>query len=126
MIHCNPTQLLQVFVNLLKNATDAVELLEDRWIHISIHGLEDSNQVEISIADSGKRVSSDIQKKMMQPFFTTKPLGKGTGLGLSISKKIIESHQGAFFLDTISTQTRFVIQLPLEVKPSILHQSCTS
>jgi signal transduction histidine kinase len=49
----------------------------------------------------------------MDPFFTTKEVGKGTGLGLSLSKGIMESHKGSLIYDPLSSNTRFIVTLPL-------------
>lgn len=107
----NPTQILQVLINLISNACDAVEALPERWVHVSCSAARE--HAEIWVTDSGSGVPDSVREKIMQPFFTTKPLGKGTGLGLSISKKIVEAHRGALRLDEQSEHTRFVIRLPL-------------
>jgi C4-dicarboxylate-specific signal transduction histidine kinase len=65
-----------------------------------------------AITDSGTGISPEVSAKMMQPFFTTKPIGKGTGLGLSVSNGIIESHQGNLYFDAESSHTRFVAIVP--------------
>lgn len=57
-------------------------------------------------------ISKELQEKMFQPFFTTKPLGKGTGLGLSLSVSIVKEHEGTFHIDSSSPNTCFVIKLP--------------
>lgn len=106
-----PAQLSQVFLNLLSNSLDAVELLPEKWVEISFQ--ESKGKVEISMIDSGNGIPPDTAEKMMQPFYTTKGVGKGTGLGLSISKGIIENHGGRFFYDSKSKNTCFKIELPL-------------
>ena len=68
---------------------------------------------QIIVTDSGPGIPKDIQHKIMQPFFTTKPVGTGTGLGLSISRSLIERHKGKLTLDSQSQHTRFVIMLPV-------------
>ncbi len=109
-IYCRPVQISQVLVNLLNNAYDAVVMTEQPWIEIDL--VDDGTQCSITITDSGLGIPPDIAEKMLQPFFTTKPVGKGTGLGLSISLGIIESHKGSLTLDSKHPNTRFVIQLP--------------
>ena len=64
--------------------------------------------------DSGKGIGPNVATKMMQPFYTTKEVGKGTGLGLSISKRIVEEHHGLLTYDKSSSNTRFVLQLPIK------------
>lgn len=108
---CQPTQVVQVLVNLLGNSLDAVKDLDDKWISISISVRR--NILQIAVTDSGLGISPEIVEKMMQPFFTTKEVGRGTGLGLSISKGIIENHGGQLFYDSESFNTRFVVELPI-------------
>jgi C4-dicarboxylate-specific signal transduction histidine kinase len=67
---------------------------------------------DISVTDSGTGIPSDVARKIMTPFFTTKPTGKGTGLGLSISSNIMTDHGGSLSLDHSSPHTRFVIRVP--------------
>ncbi len=110
LVCCQETQLSQVLVNLINNAKDAILDLEERWIHIEV--LDGDDQVEIAITDSGKGIPEEISEKIMQPFFTTKPMGKGSGLGLSVSKSIIENHGGRLRIDFECENTRFIISLP--------------
>ncbi|MBC7537930.1 MAG: PAS domain S-box protein, partial [Bacteriovorax sp.] len=105
------SQLLQVLINLLNNAFDAVEELPERWVEIQVKIVV--NKCHIIITDSGTGIPPELVEKIMSPFFTTKSLGKGTGLGLSISKGIIEEHHGKLYYDSTSKNTRFVIELPI-------------
>ncbi len=109
-IKCRPIQISQLILNLLNNAFDAVKTLEERWIKLEVKNTKDF--VEISVTDSGKGIPPDIQKNLFESFFTTKAVGQGTGLGLNISKKIVQTHNGNFFVDNSSPNTRFVAQLP--------------
>jgi signal transduction histidine kinase len=102
-------QLSQVMINMINNSGDAVENLEEKWIKVEC--LTNKDHVVISVTDSGKGIPVEIQKKMLQPFFTTKELGKGTGLGLSISIGIIEAHGGSLNYCNESNNTRFEILL---------------
>ena len=104
------SQLGQVLMNLLNNAFDAVENLNEKWITVEIKKLK--NKAVIHVIDSGSGIPTSVQSKMFEPFFTTKDIGKGTGLGLSISKGIIEEHHGTLKIDTESPNTCFVIELP--------------
>jgi C4-dicarboxylate-specific signal transduction histidine kinase len=104
-------QISQVLLNLFNNASDAVEGLTDPWIEIKLFQ-KDQNWI-ISVTDSGHGIEQNIVKKMMNPFFTTKPSGKGTGLGLSISQRILKDHQGEIWYDDTSDNTRFCISLPI-------------
>lgn len=111
-INCNPVEISQVFLNLLKNSTDAILKQSEKWIRIEC--MIENYSLKINFIDSGHGIDKSIMANIMKPFFTTKEIGKGTGLGLSISKKIIESHGGQFNLDPNSFNTKFVITLPLK------------
>ncbi|MDD4975717.1 MAG: ATP-binding protein, partial [Bacteriovorax sp.] len=110
VITCRSVQISQVLLNLLNNAFDAIETLEEKWIRITV--VLKPNSIQINITDSGPGIPNEIADKVFKPFFTTKKMNKGTGLGLSISRKIIEEHKGNLILDTTSRNTRFVIELP--------------
>jgi len=86
------SQLSQVLLNLLSNAADAIEGLDERWIRVE--GVEWGEYIDISVTDSGQGISEEVQKKMFNPFYTTKAVDKGTGLGMSLSKGIVENHFG--------------------------------
>lgn len=105
----DPVHLSQVFINLLGNAYDAIENLDEKWIKIDISE-EDKFQV-IKITDAGKGIPKNIQDKLFTPFFTSKEIGKGTGLGLSISKNIVEKNAGSLDIDNKNPHTCFVIKL---------------
>lgn len=111
-IQCRPTQISQVLLNLLSNSLDASCVLDERWVAIDFEKIG-SDQLLISVTDSGGGIPQELQKYVMEPFFTTKEPGKGTGLGLPISKGIVEEHGGSLRLDTNSQRTRFVVELPL-------------
>lgn len=117
-VYGRAAQLLQVLVNLLNNAFDAVEKLDEKWVKIEMSAHD--GQCVVCITDSGHGIEPRIVEKIMSPFFTTKPVDKGTGLGLSISKNIIEDHDGALSYDGSSGHTRFIIRLPLadETQPA--------
>lgn len=108
-IRGSSSQMSQVLVNLISNAIDAVESLPERWVKINTEVVGD--RVRISIIDSGHGVLESVRDKMMQPFFTTKPVGKGTGLGLSISSGIMKSHNGVLGIDEKNPNTCFYIEI---------------
>ncbi len=83
--------LIQLFLNLIINAFDAIE--NKGKITITLKLLKRSNSVKVSIKDTGKGIPEDILDKIFDPFFTTKE--KGTGLGLAVCYKIVESHGGS-------------------------------
>lgn len=113
MIHCQPTQISQVFVNLINNAKDAVVELNEKWIKVEI--LDHESYVDVAVTDSGAGIPEGLREKIMAPFFTTKEMGKGSGLGLSVSKTIVEHHRGTLRIDSKSSHTRFVVRLPKQI-----------
>jgi signal transduction histidine kinase len=128
LIECDAGSLNQVFMNLLSNAIDALEEInqgrslqeiKDNPNIISIQSsVVSSNQVAIAISDNGKGIPEEIRSKLFDPFFTTKPIGKGTGLGLSISYQIVtERHSGQIWCDsTVGQGTTFTIKIPIRAK----------
>ncbi len=113
MINCRSSDISQVFLNLISNSIDALKNEKNGWINIEVK--ENGDKLIIDFIDSGLGIEPLIAEKMMNPFFTTKPVGQGTGLGLSISKAIIESHGGELKYLEASQNTCFQIELPLEL-----------
>lgn len=110
-VKCMPSQINQVFMNLIVNAAHAIE---KRGL-ITISTRSDEVSVYIAIADTGKGMSEDVLKRIFDPFYTTKPIGKGTGLGLSLSYGIIEKHNGQIKVESeVGSGTTFTIVLPVE------------
>ena len=113
-LYCRGTQISQVLINLLHNAHDAVEKLDEKWVKVEIKN--ENYVLIIRVIDSGNGIPEDLKEKILTPFFTTKEIGKGTGLGLSISKNIIEAHEGTISIETLDSHTCFTIKLPLVKK----------
>ncbi|WP_193993340.1 GAF domain-containing sensor histidine kinase [Leptolyngbya ectocarpi] len=121
LVECYPSQLNQVFMNLIDNAIDAlnqqIEAGESTQMppYIKISTQADSDNVVISISDNGPGIPAADQSRLFDPFFTTKPIGKGTGLGLSISHQIVtERHSGCLtVLSTPENGTEFRVVIPL-------------
>ena len=113
-IRCRPSQISQVLLNLLINALDALNNVEEKWVKLKVENVADTLIIEIS--NGGGKIPLEIQHKLMDPFFTTKEVGKGTGLGLSISKGIIEEHGGKLYFDRTREATTFIINLPLNIE----------
>ena len=127
-VECYPGQLNQVFMNLLTNAIDA---LEEKWElqkikshnHIGIFVPKislctkkvASGRIQINISDNGTGIPESVKRRMLDPFFTTKPVGKGTGLGMPISYQIIvERHRGSLTCISPPGQgTQFLIDIPI-------------
>ncbi|MFA8330124.1 histidine kinase [Burkholderia ubonensis] len=109
-VECLPSQLNQVFMNLLVNAAQAIP---GRGV-ITIRTTSDGDHVTIAISDTGNGMPPDVMRRIFDPFFTTKPVGQGTGLGLSVSHGIVERHRGV--IDVTSEPGRgstFSIRLPI-------------
>nr|WP_305111182.1 sensor histidine kinase [Shinella lacus] len=92
IVKAGPVRLQQVLVNIISNAADAVEGLDDRRIMLSARREED--RVIVEVRDHGPGVPAAIAERIFDPFFTTKGVGKGLGLGLSISYNIIKDFGG--------------------------------
>jgi two-component system, NtrC family, sensor kinase len=106
-------QLVQVFVNLVKNAIDAMAgggKLTVRTVHHQDHCV-------IAISDTGCGMTAEQIEKVFMPFFTTKEPGKGTGLGLSVSLSIIKNFNGKMYVESAPGQgSAFIIELPYEIQ----------
>lgn len=107
-ISCNADEMYQVWTNLISNALHAMEY--KGVLEIDVY--EEINNIIVKITDSGKGIPIDIQDKIFQPFFTTKPEGEGTGLGLDIVSKIIKKHNGSIELVSHPKKTVFTVILP--------------
>ncbi|NNM80213.1 MAG: hypothetical protein HKM01_07145 [Gallionella sp.] len=111
-IVCSPSQLNQVFLNLITNAAQA---LPDEHGIITLSSRVEGDGVAVDVVDNGKGIPPDVLPKIFDPFFTTKEIGKGTGLGLSISYKIIRQHGGRITVDSRpELGTKFTVWLPLK------------
>jgi signal transduction histidine kinase len=103
-------QLHQVFVNLIKNAYDAMPNGGTLRITTAVF----DEKVEIRFADEGCGIAPDIMSTIFEPFVTTKEIGKGVGLGLSICKRIVERYQGKIRVEsTPGKGSTFTVELPL-------------
>lgn len=107
IVNCDKNKIKQVFINLIKNAIDAMNNGGKICIRIN----ECKKYVQIEIVDQGKGISKEVLNKIGEPFYTTK--AKGTGIGLMISFQIIESHQGTISVASkVDVGTTFTITLP--------------
>ncbi len=105
-------QMAQVFVNLLKNAREAMEA-KGGEIRVSAETLPDNTRVRIAITDQGCGIPQEDQERIFQPFFTTKGIGKGVGLGLPICYGIVKMHYGTIWCQSdAGSGTTFYIELP--------------
>jgi len=116
-------RLIQVFLNLIKNAADALDGQSDGGIvlqtayrpgvHLTVGGTHDrlALPLEVSVRDNGAGVPADIQASMFEPFVTSKP--KGAGLGLAIVAKIVSDHGGTIECESEPRRTVFRVRLPM-------------
>jgi signal transduction histidine kinase len=126
LVSCYANQLNQVFMNLLSNAIDALyerrlQLLDDFVPYLLIEtDLVATDRVRISIRDNGSGVDPDVQERIFDPFYTTKPIGQGTGLGLAISYQIVqEQHNGRLSCHSTPTDgTTFTVEIPIAPVPA--------
>jgi two-component system NtrC family sensor kinase len=109
-VQCRPSQINQVFMNLLVNAAQAIP----QRGHITLSSGCTGEQVWVAISDDGTGISPEIQARIFDPFFTTKPVGKGTGLGLSVSYGIIDKHGGRIEVTSQPGEgSTFTVWLPI-------------
>jgi signal transduction histidine kinase len=121
LVQCLPSQLNQVFMNLLVNAGHAIE---ERG-QITIATRADEQRVYVEISDNGNGIAEEHLQRIFEPFFTTKPVGKGTGLGLSISYGIVQKHGGIIDVRSeANVGTTFLIALPIR-QPQLDSASAT-
>jgi PAS domain S-box-containing protein len=112
VISCREGQICQVLLNLLQNAFDElVEREGERWVELNV--TLSPPWAVFSIRDSGPGITPENRVRIMEPFYTTKPVDRGTGLGLSISRSIALEHGGTLELSPESPYTCFVLRLPL-------------
>ncbi|HEX9875803.1 MAG TPA: ATP-binding protein [Gammaproteobacteria bacterium] len=110
-IECAPSQLNQVFLNLLTNAAQAIDDHGEILISTKCYG---DSHVSIRIADTGCGIPEEHLDRIRDPFFTTKEVGTGTGLGLSIVDKIIRAHGGELFVESeVGKGSAFTVVLPI-------------
>jgi two-component system NtrC family sensor kinase len=111
-VECLPSQLNQVFMNLMVNSAHAMG--EQRG-QITVRTGVSGDTVWLEFSDNGSGIPDEIQARIFDPFFTTKPVGKGTGLGLSLSYGIIQKHNGTISVKSKPGEgTSFRIELPVK------------
>lgn len=94
------SRLVQVFLNLVVNAAEAIPEGRRDAHEIAVTGREEGDAVVIEVRDTGAGIAGDILARVKEPFFTTKPVGEGTGLGLSLCENIVRGYGGAIDLDS--------------------------
>jgi len=104
----NPAELNQVWMNLLDNAIDAIDVGGE----ITVRTSEAAGRAVIVILDDGSGIPDEIQPRIFEPFYTTKDVGEGTGLGLDVVRRIVERHRGDVTVESEPGRTSFEIRLP--------------
>ncbi len=124
VVHCDfgsiptvrgyPTQLNQVFLNILVNAAQAIDKKGEVHIQTRVRG----GMVEVMIRDTGCGIPPENIPRIFDPFFTTKDVGKGTGLGMNIAYNIVKKHQGRIEVRSqVGKGTTFTVRIPAESEP---------
>lgn len=114
-VTCAPSQVNQVFLNLITNAVQAMP--GEKGI-ITLTTRKEGEGVAVDVQDNGSGIPPEVMSKIFDPFFTTKEIGKGTGLGLSISYKIVEQHGGKITVVSKPGEgTTFTVWLPCTPPP---------
>ena len=112
LVLVNVSNIQQVFLNLISNALDAVQAVQDKRIRVTLR--DRGEQVEVVVADSGQGISPEMGQSIFDPFFTTKPVGKGTGLGLSVSRSIVQAQGGGLeYTPMDESGAAFTVRLPV-------------
>jgi len=112
LILVDPSQMQQVFLNMIINAAEAMEEGGELTIQTKLDPIGDLIWIEIS--DTGHGIPEEHFDKLFDPFFTTKEVGHGTGLGLAISYGIVKEHKGTINVEsTLGKGTTFIIRLPI-------------
>jgi len=107
--HYDPGHLRQVILNIAKNAIEAM----DAGGALTIATGRRAERIFVTVRDTGVGIPPEVQEKIFQPFFSSKP--KGSGLGLAISQKIVQAHQGEIVIDSEPGKgTQVTIYLPAE------------
>jgi len=115
---CDHNRIMQVILNLLINARDAIGERGDGVIRIRSWAIEDDTPFAFgfSVCDNGCGISEESMGQLFNAFYTTKPSGHGTGLGLSISRQIIEQHNGEITaVNNPDNGAMFTVKLPAMV-----------
>jgi signal transduction histidine kinase len=114
VVHGDPSALKQLFLNLLKNAAEALEETGGT-VRVRAARSEGGRGVEVSVSDDGPGIEAAQAARIFEPFFTTKAAGRGTGLGLSICRRIAEAHAGSLAVtSTPGAGATFTLRLPAE------------
>ena len=116
LVECYASQLNQVFLNILTNAIDAIDLASeaDKAYQIVLQTFQTADTLVVRISNNGLPISPADKKRLFDPFFTTKPVGKGTGMGLAISyQTMVDLHKGTLeYSQSEDGKTTFTLEIP--------------
>lgn len=108
-INILPSEINQVWMNLIDNAIDA---MPDQGGKLDVLVIKQNDFLRVDITDNGSGIDEDILSNIFDPFFTTKKVGEGTGLGLDVAKRIIEKHKGSLKVKSKKGETTFEVCIP--------------
>ena len=115
-----PSQLNQVFLNLIVNASQSMDEGHKGLLTIRTGVNDDASLVWVEVQDTGCGIAPENLNKIFDPFYTSKAIGQGTGLGLSVSHGIIQRHGGSITVkSTLGQGTRFKVVLPVVQEPGL-------
>ena len=121
MVLVDPSQMQQVFLNLIINAAEAME--DGGKLTLDTRANTAKNSIDITITDTGHGIPEQYLDKLFDPFFTTKEVGHGTGLGLAISYGIVKEHGGEITVESkVDEGSSFLIRLPLKQEEAVLDE----
>ena len=114
------SELNQVWTNLIDNAIYALEEGNPNGDtpRITIRSCQKDNNIIVEIEDNGPGIPTDVKNRILEPFFTTKPMGKGSGLGLDVVRRVVQNrHQGSLLVESSPGKTVFSVRLPVASAP---------
>jgi signal transduction histidine kinase len=113
-IECMPSQLNQVFMSLLVNSVQAIEVQGT----ITLRTGREGDRVWVEVQDTGSGIKPEQLDRIFDPFFTTKAIGKGVGLGLAMAYGIVQKHNGEITVKSeVGVGSVFRVTLPILAKP---------
>jgi signal transduction histidine kinase len=114
IVLARPEEIIQIFVNLVVNALQAM----NGQGTLTLGAKSSDLKATISIGDTGPGISQENLRKIFEPFFTTKPPGKGTGLGLYSVRSLVKQNGGQIFIHSVMGKgTTFHLEFPLQLEP---------
>jgi signal transduction histidine kinase len=118
-VRCNIADLNQAFLNLIVNASDAIEETGRRGV-ITVATAVDGEEAVVRISDTGCGIPDDVLAKVFDPFFTTKDVGRGSGQGLPLARGVVqEGHGGSIGVESVAGRgSTFTVRIPIRGFPA--------